>query len=155
MLNIDWKPQRNSSTALYRQIVDYIKEKIGNGEWTVGTRLPVQRELAKIFEVNRSTVIEALDELKADGLIEGRGKKGTVIINNTWSLMASTPAGNWEHYIKNGIQQPNLPTIQIINKLEYSDNIIRLGTGELSPELFPEEMMKNVFSTISNKIPGI
>ncbi|CAB1261847.1 PLP-dependent aminotransferase family protein [Clostridium sp. MT-14] len=155
MLNIDWKPQRNSSTALYRQIVDYIKEKIGNGEWTVGTRLPVQRELAKIFEVNRSTVIEALDELKADGLIEGRGKKGTVIINNTWSLMASTPAGNWEHYIKNGIQQPNLPTIQIINKLEYSDNIIRLGTGELSPELFPEEMMKNVFSTISNKIKSL
>lgn len=155
MLNINWKPDNKSSTPLYRQIADYIKEKIGNGEWTVGSKLPVQRDLSKIFGVNRSTVIEALDELKADGLIEGRGKKGTVIINNTWSLMASLPSQNWEHYIKSGIQQPNLHTIQIINKLEYRDNIIRLGTGELSPELFPKEMMKKIFANISNKINSL
>ncbi|MHC6178461.1 aminotransferase-like domain-containing protein [Clostridium sp. JNZ X4-2] len=155
MLNIDWKPDRKSSISLYRQIVNYVKEKIGNGEWTVGSRLPAQRSLAKIFQVNRSTVVEALDELKADGLIEGRGKDGTVIVNNTWSLMASTSAESWDHYIKNGIQQPNLFTIQIINKLEYRDNIIRLGTGELSPELFPQKMMKKVFVSISSKIKSL
>ncbi|WP_406541866.1 PLP-dependent aminotransferase family protein [Clostridium ljungdahlii] len=155
MLNIDWKPDKKSCISMYRQIVNYIKEKIGNGEWTVGEKLPSQRELAEKFEVNRSTIVEALDQLKADGLIEGKSKKGTRIINNTWSLMASMLPGSWEPYIKSGIHKPNLHTIQIINKMEYKDNIIRLGTGELSPELFPKDMMKKVFKTVSNNITSL
>ena len=80
MLNIDWKPDKKSFIPIYKQIINYIKQKIGNGEWTIGEKLPSQRELAEKFEVNRSTVVEALDELKADGLIEGKGKNGTRII---------------------------------------------------------------------------
>ncbi len=155
MLNIDWKPDKKSFIPIYKQIINYIKQKIGNGEWTIGEKLPSQRELAEKFEVNRSTVVEALDELKADGLIEGKGKNGTRIINNTWSLMASMPSSSWEGYIKNGIHKPNLRTIQIINKLEYRDDIIRLGTGELSPELFPKDMMKKVFENVSNSLSSL
>ncbi|HDR8145586.1 TPA: GntR family transcriptional regulator, partial [Bacillus cereus] len=55
----------------YRQIIDYMKEKIENGEWPIGSKIPSQRQLAQLFHVNRSTVINALDELMADGLIQG------------------------------------------------------------------------------------
>ena len=41
-----------------------------NGQLEV--KIPSQRQLAKLFQVNRSTVITALDELMADGLIQGK-----------------------------------------------------------------------------------
>ncbi|SME47152.1 HTH-type transcriptional regulator GmuR [Bacillus cereus] len=62
----------SKKTPKYRQIVDYMKEKIENGEWPIGSKTPSQRQLAKLFQVNRSTVITALDELMADGLIQGK-----------------------------------------------------------------------------------
>lgn len=155
MLKIDWKPDKNSSVPMYKQIIRYIKEKISKGEWTVGSKLPAQREIANIFGVNRSMVVQALEELKADGLIKGKGKRGTEIINNTWSLLASIRPPNWEHYIKNGIHQPNLAAIQSINRLEFKENIVRLGTGELSPELFPKETMGKVLWKVSGKIESL
>lgn len=155
MINVDWKPDKNSSMPLYRQIVDYIKEKISRGEWIVGTRLPSQREMADIFNVNRSTLVEAIDELKSYGLVEGRSKGGTIIVNNTWSVLASGKTPNWAKYIESGIYEPNLSTIQMINKLEYKDDIIRLSTGELSPELFPKNAMKTVLLKVANNINSL
>lgn len=152
---IDWKPNKNLNISLYRQIVEYIKQKISTGEWSICSKLPTQRELAKAFGVNRSTVVEALEELKAEGLIEGKGRKGTIIVNNTWSLLASTPPPNWHEYVKSGLYRPNQPTIQIINKLEFNNHIIRLGTGELSPELYPKEMMKQILKNASDKINSL
>ncbi|URZ15251.1 PLP-dependent aminotransferase family protein [Clostridium felsineum] len=155
MVTIIWKPDKKSKIPLYKQIIHYIKDKIKNGEWIIGEKLPSQRELAEVFEVNRSTIIEALDELRADGLIEGKNKGGTVIINNTWSIMASRKAPNWEEYIESGIYKPNFDTIQVINKLEWDNNIIRLSTGELSKELFPKEDMEEVFLSLSREITGL
>lgn len=155
MLIDNWKPNKASSIPIYKQIVDYVKEKISTGEWDIGSKLPTQRDLAKILEVNRSTVVEALEELKAEGLIEGKRGGGTTIVNNTWSLLASTPPPNWQSYITNGIHKPNLPTIQIINKLENEKGIIRLGTGELSSELYPHDMMKMVLKNVSRKATSL
>jgi GntR family transcriptional regulator of abcA and norABC len=36
----------------YRQIIDYMKEKIENGEWPIGSKIPSQRQLAQLFHVN-------------------------------------------------------------------------------------------------------
>lgn len=152
MLIINWKPNKNFSTSVYQQIVDYIKKMISTGEWDIGSKLPTQRELAKILEVNRSTVVEALDELKAEGLIEGKGGNGTIIVNNTWSLMASISPLKWQNYISSSIHKPNLSTIQKINKLEFEKGIIRLGTGELASDLYPHDMMKMVLNNVSQKV---
>lgn len=155
MPELDWKPGKLSPIPLYIQIKEYIKEKIENGEWTVGSKIPTQRMLAKSFEVNRSTVVLALDELIAEGLIEGRSGSGTRVINNTWSLLTSTPPPDWNSYVKAGSHQPNLPTIQEINRAEFYPDMIRLGTGELSPELFPSEMMKDIFGSLSARIQSL
>lgn len=155
MLTVNWKPNKMLSIPLYEQIVDYIKTMISTGQWDIGSKIPTQRELAKIFEVNRSTVVEALDELKAEGLIEGKSGRGTIIINNTWSLMASISPLKWQNYIASGIHRPNLPTIQKINKLEFEDGIIRLGTGELASDLYPYDMMRTVLDNVSKKVKSL
>ncbi|WP_053954955.1 PLP-dependent aminotransferase family protein [Inediibacterium massiliense] len=155
MLTIDWKPDKFSSDPLYKQITYYIKEKIRSGDWPMGSKLPTQRKLAEIFQVNRSTIVEALDELKAEGLIEGKSGRGTEIVNNTWSLLASISPPNWKNYIEGGTHRPNQQTIQMINKLEFDPDMIRLGTGELAPELFPKDKMKKVLTNIPDTIPSL
>ena len=84
-----------------------MKKKIMNGEWTLGTKIPPQRRLAHEFKVNRSTIVTALDELAADGLIESKVGRGTVVINNTWSIISSTSPPDWRIYVKSGTHQPN------------------------------------------------
>lgn len=143
MPEIRWKPQKTSSVPLHQQISDYVKSKIVNGEWTVGTKIPPQRNLAKLFEVNRSTIVTALDELAADGLIESKVGSGTRVIGNTWNLLASAPP-DWISYVTSGIHKPNITMIQEINKAEADPNFIRLGTGELSPDLLPNKEMREI-----------
>jgi len=152
---MDWKPNKEDSLPLYRQITDYFKNKIGNGEWPVGTTIPAQRDLARYFGVNRSTIATAIDELIAEGLLEGRVGSGTRVINNTWVLLASLPAPDWNSYVAAGVHQPNLATIQAINQAEFSPGIIRLGTGELSPELYPAQLMQNVLSSLAKRINSL
>lgn len=151
MYKIDWKPNKSSPVPLHKQITDFIKGKIANGEWTIGYKLPPQRTLAQALEVNRSTVVTAYDELIAEGLIEGKSGSGTRVVNNSWNLLATTPPPDWSSYVKFGIHRPNLPTIQEINQAEFIPNIIRLGTGELSPELIPSTSMKKVFHDLSKR----
>lgn len=109
------------------------------GEWTVGTRLPSQRELARLFGVNRSTIVAASEELAALGLLEGQTGAGTRVANASWGLLAGTSPPDWEAYVERGSHAPNYPTIQEINAAEFRPGMIRLGTGELSPELLPEQ----------------
>ena len=61
----------------YQQVMETIKGKISKGEWPIGSKIPSQRKLAEEFGVNRSTIINALEELAADGLIEGKTGVGT------------------------------------------------------------------------------
>ncbi|MGM0950829.1 MAG: PLP-dependent aminotransferase family protein [Bacillota bacterium] len=136
----------------YRQIVHFIKEKIGNGEWPIGSKIPSQRTLAKDFDVNRSTVITALEELMADGLIEGRMGKGTVVINNTWTLLAKNSAPDWDQYVTSGIQQPSQKIVQEINQSESNTALIQLSKGELSTEIFPLTAMKEMMGKVSQNM---
>jgi GntR family transcriptional regulator, regulator for abcA and norABC len=142
--DLDWKPNRFSSVPLHKQIEEHLKEKISNGEWTIGTKLPSQRRLADLLNVNRSTVVTALDELASQGLIEGKKGGGTRVVNTTWSLLASSPPPDWNSFVRSGIHQPNLLTVQEINHAEFRPNMIRLGTGELSPELLPYRQIQNL-----------
>ena len=151
MFSSGWMPNKSSPVPLHKQITDFLKEKIVNGEWTIGYKLPPQRTLAKVFEVNRSTIVTAFDELTAEGLIEGKSGSGTRVVNNTWNLLATTPPPDWSSYVESGIHKPNLPTIQEINHAEFIPNIIRLGTGELSPQLIPSKTMKQIFKKLSTR----
>ncbi|PGQ29551.1 PLP-dependent aminotransferase family protein [Bacillus thuringiensis] len=136
----------------YRQIIDYMKEKIENGEWPIGSKVPSQRQLAKLFHVNRSTVITALDELMADGLIQGQIGAGTIVTNNTWSLLATNPPPDWSEYVKVGIHKPSKLMVREINEAEANKTLIHLSKGELAPHLFPLETMQSIIKNVSEEL---
>lgn len=69
-------------TRVYEEIVTKIKEMIEKGKLTSGDQLPVERELAEIFRVSRSSVREALRSLESQGFLESRQGDGTYIASN-------------------------------------------------------------------------
>lgn len=146
---MNWKPNRHSHLTVQEQIVDWIKSHIERGDWTVGTKIPTQRQLATQFNVNRSTVQLVLDELKADGLLESKMGSGVFVANNSWSVLLNKAQPNWQQHIESSIHKPNYHTIQLINEYEQRDHIIRLGTGELSPDLLPTKQIEQSLKQIS------
>lgn len=153
-INIDWQPDKSVQMPIYEQIVKYVCRKVSGGEWTVGMKLPSQRELARRWGINRSTVVTAMDELTSYGIIESGYGGGTRIAGNTWSVLMSEQGADWNRYIRAGEFRANQSTIQIINKLEF-DDYIRLGTGEPDPRLFPVEMMQKIMVELSENIMSL
>ncbi|CAM3619330.1 GntR family transcriptional regulator [Erysipelothrix urinaevulpis] len=61
--------QKQSSVAVYRQIIDYFEHEIASGRMIAGQRIESIRSLAVSFKVNPNTVQKALNELERDQLI--------------------------------------------------------------------------------------
>lgn len=61
------------------EVARTIREAIVGGRFRPGQNLPSERDLAEQFEVNRSTVREALQRLEAWGLVEMRHGGGTLV----------------------------------------------------------------------------
>jgi DNA-binding FadR family transcriptional regulator len=57
---------------LYRQIADQIRALIAESEFTPGSRLPPERDLARQLRVSRPSVREALIALEVEGLLDVR-----------------------------------------------------------------------------------
>ena len=66
-----------SPLSLNRQICSQIRELILRGDLAAGQRLPSTRQIAKDIGVARSTVMDAYDQLLAEGYLESRGGSGT------------------------------------------------------------------------------
>jgi GntR family transcriptional repressor for pyruvate dehydrogenase complex len=74
---------------VYEEIVAKIKDMIEKGRFKSGDQLPVERELAEVFRVSRSSVREALRSLESQGFIESRQGDGTYIANQPVEALVS------------------------------------------------------------------
>ncbi len=70
---------RSSSTALYRQLYDQLREAILSGRLSPGTRLPSTRELAEELNLARNTVLNAFEQLYAESYLERHVGDGTYV----------------------------------------------------------------------------
>lgn len=78
----------STSTARNRvaATTELLRARIESGEWPVGSRIPVERELCEALGVGRSTLREAIRALSALGMLEALTSRGTFV-------RALTPAG--------------------------------------------------------------
>src|SRR5215475_13143950 len=70
---------RASSTPLHRQLYDRIRDAIAEGRLKPGTRVPSARSLAAQLGVARGTIDLAYARLSGDGILLGRGQRGTLV----------------------------------------------------------------------------
>lgn len=68
-----------SSSPLYTQVADVMRERIVKGVWPVGGRVPTLDDLAREFDVASITVRQAIQLLKQEGLISPEQGRGTFV----------------------------------------------------------------------------
>ncbi|MGA5462730.1 PLP-dependent aminotransferase family protein [Mycobacterium sp. NPDC050041] len=68
---------RGRAEPLHRQLADGLRAAIRTGRLTEGTRLPSSRVLAADLGVSRRLVVEAYDQLTAEGFLHSRQGSGT------------------------------------------------------------------------------
>src|SRR5215467_2724893 len=67
---------KKAATPVYQQIANHLVAHIREGIIQPGASLPGSRELAKLLEVHRKTIVAAYEELNAQDWIETIPRKG-------------------------------------------------------------------------------
>jgi GntR family transcriptional regulator len=70
---------REDHQKLYLQLYEIIRKKIESNEWAVGSQIPTEEELCRMFNVSRATVRTAVLELVRQGYLKRQQGKGTFI----------------------------------------------------------------------------
>ncbi|WP_203362565.1 PLP-dependent aminotransferase family protein [Bacillus sp. REN10] len=141
----------STNLAKYEKVMNYIKKAISSGEWPIGSKIPSQRKLAELLSVNRSTIVTALEELKAEGLIEGVMGKGTMVINNTWTLLAASPP-SWDDSASLSFPKAvSLPPLET-DTMTAPEHVIELSKGELAQDIFPTDNMQQVMMRLAQSL---
>jgi GntR family transcriptional regulator / MocR family aminotransferase len=70
---------RESGVSIHRQITQTIITEIQRGRFSAGIALPGSRELASKLGVNRKTVVQAYEDLIAQGWLSSESKRGTFV----------------------------------------------------------------------------
>lgn len=92
---VDLELDRFSGSPVFRQIALQLREKIDSRVLPSGTRLPPSRDLATQLGVARNCVVEAYDQLIADGFLEGRGRHGTFIATGVPAVHTAADGPAW------------------------------------------------------------
>ncbi|MDR1186389.1 MAG: FadR family transcriptional regulator [Bifidobacteriaceae bacterium] len=69
--------------GLIDQVAEDMREQIVSGAWPVGSRIPIEPELAALADVGRNTVREAVQALVHAGLLERRQGSGTYVLSTS------------------------------------------------------------------------
>lgn len=72
-------PEQEKYTPSYIKIQNYVMERINNGEYPEGYKIPSEVELADLFSVSRITANKAIKELSVQGILERTRGKGTFV----------------------------------------------------------------------------
>lgn len=102
---------RNRKTPLYRQIYQTIRQAILTGEFQPTMPLPATRLLAKQLGVSRMTIVNAYDQLFAEGYLEAKTGAGTFVAARLPEELLQTPRGESR---KNQKEPPT-------HKIKFSD----------------------------------
>ena len=74
-----WDPVRPEGGAKYESLVEAIADGVKSGALQAGTRLPPQRELARLFNCTIATVTKAIGLAARRGLVVTRTGSGTFV----------------------------------------------------------------------------
>ena len=72
-------PPRNPNTPAYRWLYASLRAEILYGRLRPGARLPSTRDLASQYELARGTIVNAFEQLKSEGYIDGSVGSGTYV----------------------------------------------------------------------------
>lgn|SRR5690625_701383 len=136
--------------TLYIQLSEKLIDKINN-EMEVGDLLPSERKLTEIYDVSRTTVRLALDNLETRGYISRQHGKGSFVVDYHKTLINLSDMYSFTEQMKAIGQTPNTKLISysIVNSTELLNDIfknnetkfiklVRLRSSDNIPMLYEE-----------------
>ncbi len=140
---------RTSETPLYLQIFKELRAMILTGALPPGFRLPPERRLAESLAVNRSTVLSAYRELKAEGLVGAHVGRGTAVLAQPFAAPAPEPGGElgWRQLFRHDALAQD-PLVRDLLELTESSDMISLAAGLPAPELLPMGTLRRLLAEI-------
>ena len=72
-------PVLGATPRLSEQVAAVLRERIGQGKFAPGARLPSEAQLAEALGVSRTVVREAVSRLKSEGLLDSRQGSGVFV----------------------------------------------------------------------------
>src|SRR3982751_5825124 len=81
----------SAQSPIYQQLYDHLRASILDGRLEKGAKIPSTRLLAAELGVSRNTVLNAYDQLIAEGYIESIEGKGTFVTQVLPEQHLSTP----------------------------------------------------------------
>lgn len=143
--------ERSNGVPLYRQICQGLREAILSGELAEGMRLPTERALAQELGVNRTTVMNAYNELASEGLIEGHVGRGT-LVRRTYHTHDEEPfehdQPSWLFGLSAGedtILGPDARVLSELASMGERKDVISLTANTPAPDLLPTELLRSIF----------
>jgi 2-aminoadipate transaminase len=137
---------------LYQQICEKLREAIHSGQLAEGTRLPTERALAKELGVNRTTVMNAYNQLASEGLLEGHVGRGTLVRQNSFNYDDDgfvSEAPSWLFGLHTGEREILGPDAGLLSELAgmgERQDVISFAAGTPAPSLLPAEMLSTIFT---------
>lgn len=145
--------ERDSETPLFEQIAGAFRERIQSGLLVEGTPLPPERDLARQLGVNRSTVVRAYGELKADGFVEAKVGRGTVVAaaedGSGREPRRSEPL-EWDPLFRPETASCSDFFSEMIS-FNGREGLISFASGFPDPDLFPTGLLSTIQAEILSK----
>ena len=131
----------SSDAPLHRQLYTAVKRAILDGRLRPGTRLPSTRIIAEDLRISRTTVLNAFDQLSAEGYLEGKIGSGTRVASYVPGDLAQQAQRTQlpsSHSKAKVSQRAHLHPNDNLSFLRTSARPLRPGQPEVS--LFPLEL---------------
>ncbi|MDA7028429.1 PLP-dependent aminotransferase family protein [Bacillus sp. CLL-7-23] len=136
---------RSLDTSLIRQVYEQIRIRILHGELQKGERLPSTRELSSSLQISRNVIIEAYEQLVAEGYIVGQQGSGMYVAEGAYLGQQQK-----EEYLS-FFETNNLPEEKNIEMIDFRSGIPALN---LFPRKTWGQMAKQVYIETSHSIFG-
>lgn len=147
----------------YETILQELRLRIVNGEFTTSGRLPIGEELADFYNCSRPTIKKVLNELQEDGLIVTKKGSGTYLSPNKNQMSISEKKQNPSNLLFGLLFQNNGPSFifdtlcnqltQIVAEKGYS--IVYGGYISIESPDFLTQVEHFVKRLISLKVNGV
>jgi len=130
---------RKKNIPLVRQVYSQLSKKILSGVLESGEKLPSSRALSEHLEVSRNVILEAYDQLFAEGYITAREGSGTYVSDGTYL----------ENYSVKKLS-PKKPIVGL--RHEPNENIVDFRTGVPDLSLFPIKKWGSLYKRVCEDI---
>ena len=128
-----------SGETVGRQLYRAMRQRVIEGYWSPGQRLPASRTFALELGISRATVVSVYDQLVAEGFAEGRRGSG-IYVSNIGQVEFAEPTPSFtsqlplDSHPQHPIAfQPGRPDMRIFPYRQWGQCISRLARGQ--PEM--------------------